>query len=71
MKKVLAIILIFLLLLLLVSCSSSKSSTLTCSMCGKTYKAGDSGGNYMSIAYSGMCKKCHNNYDYARKALGK
>jgi hypothetical protein len=39
-------------------------------MCGKTYKAGDSGGNYMSIAYSGMSKKCHNNFDYARKALG-
>ncbi len=37
---------------------SNERDTATCSGCGKTYYAGDSGGNYMSIGLSGYCKKC-------------
>ena len=43
----------------------------TCKVCGRSWPAGDSGGNYMSIARSGMCVSCHNNYDYSQSMLEK
>ena len=51
--------------------SSSHHSTITCKSCGRTYEAGDSGGNYMNIARTGMCKNCYNNFKWAQDALGK
>ena len=48
---------------------SSNRHSLTCSVCGKTYYAGDSGGNYMSIAKSGMCVSCHDSFQGAKDAL--
>lgn len=44
--------------------SSSNVSTSTCGSCGRSYKAGDAGGNYMSIAKSGLCKNCNSNREY-------
>ena len=44
--------------------------TNTCKVCGRSWSAGDSGGNYMSIARSGMCVNCHNNYEYGQSMLG-
>lgn len=49
---------------------SSHHSTNTCKSCGRTYEAGDSGGNFMSIARTGMCKNCYNNFKWAQDALG-
>ena len=51
--------------------SSSKYSTNTCKSCGRTYEAGDSGGNFMSIARTGMCKNCYENFKWGQKAIGK
>lgn len=44
--------------------SSSNVSTNTCGSCGRSYKAGDAGGNFMSIAKSGLCKNCNSNREY-------
>lgn len=33
-----------------------------CSSCGRTWSAGDIGGNYINIARTGMCNNCENNY---------
>lgn len=55
------------------STKSSDSSTNTCSMCGRSWKAGDSGGNYMSITLRNMCVSCYRNYQDMQKlkeALG-
>ena len=41
-----------------------------CGSCGRSYSAGDIGGNYMSIARTGMCKNCYNNFKWAQDALG-
>lgn len=43
---------------------SNNVSTNTCGSCGRSYKAGDAGGNYMSIAKSGLCKNCNSNREY-------
>ena len=50
---------------------SSSHSTNTCKSCGRTFEAGDSGGNYMSIARTGMCKNRYNNFKWAQDALGR
>ena len=60
--KMICIILSALLLLSAFGCSSSDRDVATCSACGKKYYAGDAGGNYMSIAYSSMCKSCNREY---------
>ena len=44
--------------------SSSSTSTNTCGSCGRTYKAGDAGGNFMNIAKTGLCKNCNSNREY-------
>ncbi len=46
--------------------SSHKVSTATCKSCGRTWEAGDDGGNFMQIAKSGMCKTCYNNYMWGK-----
>ena len=51
--------------------SSNSKSGLKCKVCGKYFKPGDSGGNYMSIAKTGMCKNCYNNFQWGQKATGK
>ena len=51
--------------------SSSRTKTATCKSCGRTYEAGDSDGNFMNIARTGMCNNCYNNFKWAQKALGK
>ena len=53
--------------------SDSGTSKATCKMCGKSWKAGDSGGNYMSIALRNMCNDCYKNYkqmEALKEALG-
>lgn len=68
------IIFIFLLIVVLYTITSSggqfTSSKATCKMCGRSWNSGDSGGNYMSIALSGMCKNCKSNYKWSQAALG-
>ena len=44
------------------SSSSGSGSKNTCGYCGRSWSAGDSGGNYMNIARTGMCNNCENNY---------
>lgn len=50
---------------------SSSGSTNTCGSCHRSWSAGDSGGNYMSIARTNMCKNCYNNFKWAQDALGR
>lgn len=50
--------------------SGSYHSVAECSWCGRSFKSGDSGGNFMSIAKTTMCKNCYNNYKWANNALG-
>ncbi len=49
------------------SYNSSGSSTIACGVCGKTYRAGDSTGNYKSIMLTHMCKKCYANFQAAHE----
>ena len=51
--RILAMLLAVVMAVSLTACTSSdsrSSKTATCGACGRTYEAGDSGGNYMSIA---------------------
>jgi hypothetical protein len=50
---------------------SHSTSTNTCTSCGRSWEAGDSGGNFMSIARTSMCKNCYNNFKWAQEQLGK
>ena len=50
--------------------SSHSASSNTCKSCGRTFQAGDSGGNYMNIAKTGMCKNCYGNYQWGKDAIG-
>ena len=74
-KKVLVLILVLSLsLVVLCSCDGSSggsAKTNTCGVCGRSWPAGDSGGNFMSIARTHMCVNCYNNYQYAQKTLGR
>ena len=72
-RKLFALLLALLLAFSLVGCTgggSGSSKTATCGSCGRTFEAGDSGGNYMSIARTHMCKNCYNNFQWAQEALG-
>lgn len=76
-RRVISVILIICIVLALVlsmsgctGSSSGHSKNNTCKSCGRSFPAGDSGGNYMSIARTGMCKNCYNNYQWGKKALG-
>ncbi len=68
------ILFIFILIVVLYTITTSggqfTSSKATCKMCGRSWNSGDSGGNYMSIALSGMCKSCKSNYKWSQAALG-
>ena len=46
--------------LLICACGSGSNErdVATCQVCGTSYYAGDSGGNYMNIAWSNMCNSC-------------
>ena len=72
------IVIIVFVLALLASCvavmsdsSPSKPATAKCKSCGRTFQAGDNGGNYMSIARTGMCKNCYENFKWGMNAIGK
>lgn len=74
--RIIALLLAFVMAFSLMGCTGGGSSLhssdkATCGSCGRTYEAGDSGGNYMSIAKTHMCKKCYNNYKTMQAALGK
>lgn len=69
----LIVFLIIAIILIAVSCSNGGKSITSyepnkCSICGKSYYPGDSGGNYMSIAKTKMCKKCYENFKWAMDA---
>ena len=65
-KRVVSFLLMLTLLLSILGfsgCSSSNGRDVNeCGVCGRKYYAGDAGGNYMKIAYSGMCKSCYARY---------
>lgn len=44
-------------------------SYIECSVCGRTWAAGDEDGNYMSVAKSKMCNRCKSNYESMQGAL--
>ena len=48
--------------------SSSSYEPIKCSSCGNSYYPGNSGGNYMSIARTSVCKKCYENFKWAMDA---
>jgi len=62
-----------LVLALFTSCSSDPKANIrdtnTCGYCENVYRSGDSGGNYMNIARTGLCKKCYTTYKSAQEAL--
>ena len=77
MKKGFVIfIAVIVLIALIASCSGGGSGggsghrTNPCKSCGRSYEAGDAGGNFMSIAKTGMCKNCYNNFQWAQAATG-
>lgn len=49
--------------------SSSSSRTNTCSSCNRSWPAGDSGGNFMNIARTGMCNNCYDNFNSLKQFL--
>lgn len=69
------LIIALILILLLSMCSGGHSHTSSytseCRSCGRTFKAGDSAGNYKNIARTGMCNNCYNNFKWAQNALGR
>lgn len=72
--RILALLLAAVMAFSLAGCTSDSGSRsskkATCGSCGRTYEAGDSGGNFMSIAQTHMCKKCARNYETMRDWLG-
>lgn len=73
MKRIIALILIAALCLSLCACGGGSSSPKknSCKSCGRSYQAGDSAGNFMKIAKTGMCNNCYNNFKSMSAALGK
>lgn len=41
---------------------SGGGHSAVCGSCGRSFNSGDIGGNYKSIAKTGMCKNCYNNF---------
>ena len=70
-KRLISIILLLLVVVLVLhACSASPDrSSATCGSCGRTYAPGDSGGNYMNIARTGMCNNCYGNFEWAQSIL--
>ena len=68
LKKFLAVFIpIFLVALVLAFAMSGGFESIsghenTCGSCGRSWGAGDSGGNYRNIAKTGMCNICEENY---------
>lgn len=50
--------------------TSSGGSSNTCPSCGRIYSAGDSGGNFLNIAGSGLCNNCESNYHSMKQFIG-
>ena len=71
MKKLIAILLSLILAFSMAACGGGNPKTNTCGSCGRTYEAGDSAGNFKSIAKSGMCNRCLKNYYVMSEAVGK
>ena len=57
MKKIIAVLLSLVLAFSMVACGGGSPKTNTCKSCSRTYEAGDSAGNFKSIAKSGMCNR--------------
>jgi len=71
--KIISYIFIILVGYWVVSCnmgnsSGSSSGSKTCKSCGRTFSDTS---NFMSIAKTGMCKNCYNNYNWGKAATGK
>ena len=49
--------------------SYSTPSSNTCKSCGRSWNAGDSDGNFMNIAKTGMCNNCESNYHSLERYL--
>ena len=71
MKKIIAVLLSLVLAFSMVACGGGSPKTNTCKSCSRTYEAGDSAGNFKSIAKSGMCNRCLKNYYIMSEAVGK
>lgn len=50
--------------------SSKSDDDGKCKSCGRSFKAGDSAGNYMNIARTGMCNNCYRNYKSLESFIG-
>lgn len=48
--------------------SGNSSGSRTCKSCGRSFSDHE---NYMSIAKTGMCNNCYNNYKWGMAATGK
>ena len=69
------LLILFIIIILLIGVigmfvSEPSASTNTCRVCGRTFEAGDAGGNYRNIAKTHMCNNCYSNYLWAQDALG-
>ena len=51
------------------SSTSSSSKENTCGSCGRSWPAGDDGGNFMNIAKTGLCNNCEDNYHSLKQFL--
>ena len=49
---------------------SGNDKVAVCAYCKRSWEAGDSGGNFNSIARTKLCKNCYNNYKWGQEALG-
>lgn len=66
---ILAVTLLALVILFSRGSNDSSNGTATCGSCGRSYKAGDSGGNFMNIARTHMCKNCYHNFKWSQSVL--
>lgn len=73
-KKIVSVAFSVLLIILTLYCCMNSGSggtkSATCKSCGRTFQAGDSGGNYKNIARTGMCNNCYGNFQWGQKAIG-
>ncbi len=49
--------------------TKKNTSEAKCKSCGRTYKPGDTDGNFMNIARTGMCNNCYENFKWAKDVL--
>ena len=71
--KIITYIIIAILAIVVVSCtgggsSGGSSNSRTCKSCGRTFTDSE---NFRSIARTGMCKNCYNNFKWGMAATGR